>query len=403
MSQRHILLTLICGVLIVAISMGIRQAFGIFLRPITLDLNISREAVGFALALQNLLWGAVQPFVGYFADRYGSMRIMIMSGLLYSLGLLLTPFSQNAFTLDLTLGILVGLGLSGVTFAVVLGAVGRNADPAWRSLILGIVTAGGSLGMFIFVPIGQALLSQLEWENTFFLLALFALLMPLLAFGFINDKPQQTIVTTTTGVSLIKALQEAQFHRGFWLLNLGFFVCGFHVAFIAVHLPSYLTDRGLSPVTGAHALALIGFFNILGSYTFGWLGGRYRQKYILSWLYLIRAIIIALFLYLPLTYYSALTFSAAIGFLWLGTVPLTSGLVARIFGTQYFAMLFGIVFFSHQVGSFLGAWLGGYVFELTHSYDMIWLFSIVLAVISAIFHLPIMDKPLTRLQSLSNA
>ncbi|ALG68666.1 MFS transporter [Beggiatoa leptomitoformis] len=397
MSQRNIISILICGVLLVSISMGIRQTFGIFLRPITLDLNMSREMVGLALAMQNLLWGVVQPFVGYFADRYGSMRIMFVSGLLYSVGLLLTTLSYNALTLQLTLGMLVGLGLSGVTFAVVLGAVGRAVSAERRSLALGIVTAGGSFGMFIFVPAGQALLSTTGWISTFVVMALSALLMPLLALGFAQDKPART--QNSIEQSLKMALREAHTHSGFWLLNLGFFVCGFHVAFIAIHLPSYLTDKGLTPMTGATALALIGFFNILGSYAFGWLGGRYRQKYVLSWLYFIRAIVLSLFIYLPITHYSALIFAATMGFLWLGTVPLTSGLVARIFGTQYFAMLFGIVFFSHQVGSFLGAWLGGYVFEQTGSYDIIWLLSIALAVISTIVHLPILDRPLARLQA----
>lgn len=384
---------LVCGTLIITLSLGIRHAFGVFLRPVSIDLSLTREAFGFAVALQNLLWGIVQPFTGMFADRFGAAPVLVIGGLIYVAGLLLAATSSNASDLYVSVGLLVGLGLSGTSYAVVLGAVGRAVSPEKRSVALGIVTAGGSFGMFAIVPGSQLLLSQFGWILALLILAVTAALMPLLALGFVGNERREPVATTT--LSLSQALMQARQHSGYWLLNAGFFVCGFQTVFIATHLPAFLADQSISPLIAASALALIGFFNIIGTYLWGWYGGKYRKKYLLSALYLARAAVIALFVLLPISSASALLFGAAVGLLWLGTVPLTSGLVAQIFGLRYLATLVGIVFLSHQLGSFLGGWLGGYVFDITGSYDLVWLASIVLGVAAAILHWPIADAPVS--------
>ena len=384
------------GVSCLILAMGIRQSFGIFLTPIAIDLHVGRQAFGLAIALQNLLWGLAQPFSGAIADKFGAVRVMIAGGFIYALGVGLAAFATDAMALNVTLGTLVGLALAGTTYGTVLGAIGRVVPPEKRSLAFGLCTAAGSFGMFAVVPGAQALLDAFDWRDAFIVLAIAVSLLVPLAFGF--SESDRRIATSYGGQTIAAALDEARTHSGYWLLNAGFFVCGFHVAFVATHLPAYLADRGLSPSVSAWSLAMIGLFNIFGSYLFGALGGRYRQKWVLAAIYLARAVVIALFLLLPLSGASAIAFGAGIGFLWLGTVPLTSGLVARVFGVRYLSMLYGVVFASHQVGAFFGAWGGGWAYDVLGSYDLIWLASIALALFAAAIHIPIRDQPLPRLR-----
>jgi predicted MFS family arabinose efflux permease len=387
---------IITGVMCLILAMGIRQSFGIFLTPIAIDLQVGRQAFGLAIAVQNLLWGFAQPFSGAIADKFGALRVTIVGAVLYSAGLAFAAFASDPLTLNLTLGGLVGLALAGTTYGTVLGAVGRVVPTEKRSLAFGVCTAAGSFGMFAVVPGAQALLDIFEWRDAFIVLAIAMSLLVPLAFGF--READRRIAASYGGQTITAALGEARSHSGYWLLNAGFFVCGFHVTFVATHLPAYLADNGLSPSVSAWSLAMIGLFNIVGSYVFGALGGRYREKWVLAAIYLARAVVIGLFLLLPLSGSSAIAFGAGIGFLWLGTVPLTSGLVARVFGVQYLSMLYGVVFASHQLGAFLGAWGGGWAYDMLGSYDLIWFSSIALAVFAAAIHIPIRDQPLPRLR-----
>ncbi|MFQ5936594.1 MAG: MFS transporter [Acidiferrobacterales bacterium] len=389
---RRASVTLVCGTLIIAIVLGIRHAFGVFLRPVTIDLSLTRETFALAIAMQNLIWGLAQPFAGMVADKFGGGPVIGIGGLIFVAGLLFATVSTDSTGFYISVGLLVGLGLSATSYAVVLGAIGRAVAPERRSLALGIATAGGSFGMFVVVPGSQLLISGYGWIAALTILAITAALVPWLATVFARSEQRPEAMLSTQ--SLSGALLEARQHSGYWLLNAGFFVCGFQTVFIATHLPSFLADQAISPMVAAVSLALIGFFNMIGTYLWGLFGDRYRKKYLLSVLYLARAIVIALFIYVPVSSVSAVVFGAAVGLLWLGTVPLTSGLVAQIFGLRYLATLVGIVFLSHQVGSFLGGWLGGYVFDVTGSYDLVWLASIALGVAAAILHWPIADAPL---------
>lgn len=372
--------------------MGIRQSFGLFLQPVTSDLALSREAFGLAIALQNLLWGLFQPLAGAIADRYGPGRVLAAGGAFYVAGLALTAASRDPGTLQLTLGLLVGIGLSGTTWAVVLGAVGRLVPVQKRSLALGVVTGAGSLGMFALIPITQAFLAAYGWIWSLLCFAAATALVPFLA-GMLRASGDTRHGPPLKELSLGRAVSDASKHRGYWLLNAGFLVCGFHVTFIATHLPAYLVDQGLSGRNAAYALGLIGLTNIASGYFCGMLGGRYSRRLMLSGLYLARAVVMSAFLVVPVTTVSALIFAALMGMLWLGTVPLTSGLVGHIFGVRYLSTLFGIVFLSHQLGAFLGAWLGGYVFELTGSYDPVWIVSVLLGLLAAVLHWPINETP----------
>ncbi len=385
---------LVCAALVIFVSLGLRNSFGLFLSPISQDLGLPRETFAMAIALQNLTWGLSQPFFGMAADRYGAARVVVLGAVFYAGGLVVMAFAGGPLEMHLGIGLLIGLGLSGAGFAVVLGPVGRAYSPRKRSLALGIASAGGSVGQLSFAPVGQALINGFEWSGALLIFALAAALIVPFAAG-LAGRPTTTAHDTEQGFGA--ALIEAGRHRGYWLLNGGFFVCGFHVTFIATHLPSYIGDHGLATMLGATALAVIGFFNIIGTLLAGFLGGHYRKKYLLSGLYLARAVAIGGFMLAPVSELSVLSFAAAIGLLWLGTVPLTSGLVAEIFGTRYLATLFGIVFCSHQIGAFFGAWLGGYMFDLTGSYDQVWLMAITLGLLAAILHWPIADKPMPRL------
>jgi predicted MFS family arabinose efflux permease len=380
---------LFCGAAILALNMGVRQTFGLFLEPMTADLGIGRGTFALAIAVQNLLWGILTPFFGVFADRYGTARCLTFGGVTYVLGVLVMALGDSVLALHLGAGVLVGIAVSACGFPLVLSAVARAVPPERRSMALGIASAGGSVGQFLLLPLTQMTMSWLGWTGALVVLAALAgLLVPLSA--ALAGKPA---AAGAMEQSLGAAVAEARGHRGFQLLTAGFFVCGFHVAFIATHLPAYINTFGLDPLVGASALGIIGFFNIIGGLLAGYLGGRYRKKYLLSGIYLARSIAIAAFLIAPQTQLSVWLFAASFGLLWLSTVPLTSGLVGDVFGARYLATLFGIVMFSHQIGSFFGAWLGGLSYDMTGSYDAVWLMAIALGLLAAVLHWPIADRP----------
>ena len=393
-SWRTPLIVLICGGVLLSIGMGVRHGFGLFLQPMTMDMGWGRETFAFAMALQNLLWGMAQPVTGMIADRYGAGRVLVVGTLLYVAGLVFMAWSQTGLGLSLSAGVLIGLGLSGTTFSIIHGVVGRAFPAEKRSMALGIVSAAGSFGQFAMLPVEQALISSFGWLDALLILAAVAMIMAPLSAAMVEERTGHP--SGAVRQSAGDAMGEALRHRGFVLLTLGFFVCGFQVIFIGVHLPAFIVDRGLAPETGMMALALIGFFNIIGTYVAGLLGGRISKKYLLSALYFGRSAVIVIFLLLPITSTSVYLFAAAMGFLWLATVPLTNGLVAQIFGVQYLSMLSGFVFLSHQVGSFLGVWLGGFMFDRTGSYDLVWLIAIALGVVAAIVNLPIDEREIRR-------
>ena len=392
--SRAAVIAIACGAFIVLLSFGIRSSFGLFLQPMSLDLGWGREAFAFAMAIQNLLWGVSQPFVGAIADKWGTARTVVGGGLLYALGVYLMSTTASPPELYFSAGVLIGFALSGTSFGVILAAVGRSVAAERRSAVLGITTAVDSLGQFLLPPIGQAFLAAYGWQTALVLLAFGSIAMVFAAGGL-----RGRVETSGQGEQTIRqALAEARRHSGYLYLTAGFFVCGWHVAFIAVHLPAYLADGGLSTEIAAWCLALVGLFNVIGSYVAGVLGGRLSKKYCLSFLYTARSVLILAFIALPLSAASALAFSAIMGLLWLSTVPLTSGLVAQIFGPRYMATLFGIVFLSHQIGSFLGVWLGGYLYDVYGSYDVIWWLSIALGLIAALLHWPIDEREVPRLR-----
>ncbi|OLQ83127.1 MFS transporter [Photobacterium damselae subsp. piscicida] len=386
------------GIGILIISLGIRQSFGIFMMPISDTFHTGREFFSLAIALQNLLFGLFQPFVGMAADRFGARRIIIVGAIAYGAGLYLTTLAATPSVLYLTIGALIGLGLSATSYVIILGAVARVVPAEHTAKAFGLTTAAGSFGMFAVIPRAQALLRNFDWQTAMQIFAVICCVMIAFA-GFIksqkatSDAPSQVDDSQT----LSEALQEAFRNRNYWLIHAGFFVCGFQVMFIATHLPSYLGDKRLPGNTAAMALAYVGVFNIFGSYFWGLMGDRFDKRYVMSSLYLMRTVIIAAFVTFPVTVNTASIFGAAIGFCWLGTVPLTFGLVRQIFGARYLSTLYGLVFFTHQVDSFLGAWVGGRIFDYYHSYTPIWWTTVVMALIAALLHLPINDKPVTRL------
>lgn len=389
-------IVIFCAAAIVTLSMGVRQAFGLFLPDMSVGLGIGRSDFGLALALQNLLFGLLQPFTGALGDKYGAGRLVAAGALVYMLGLVGASFAAGALGLYLSFGLLIGMAMSACTFVTVLGAVGRVVPAERRSFAFGLVTAGGSLGQFLVVPAGQMMISELGWRMALIGLAGLISVMLVLSLG-VAGRPEPK-AEQGGDQTLGQALREAGGERSFWLLNAGFFVCGFHIAFIGTHFPAYLTDKGLSLSIGANALALVGLFNILGSWFFGVMGDRWSKKGLLAALYASRSVVMVAFLALPLTPLTALVFAAAMGFLWLGTVPLTSGLVGGIFGVRYLSTLYGVVFLSHQVGSFFGAWSAGAMFDRTGSYDSIWVASVALGLFAALVHLPIRERPVARLQ-----
>jgi MFS family permease len=384
---------LVCGGLILTLGFGIRHGFGLFLYPMTSDLHWNRETFSLAFAVQNLVWGLGQPFAGMIADKYGSGRVVAGAALLYVAGLLLMAHPGAPWQFVLSAGVLVGLGLTGVSFSVVNGVLGRAFPPEKRSMVFGIAGAAGSFGQFALLPLTQGLLTHLGWYGALVTLSCIGLLMVPLAAGLVEKRVTRAHARAQ---SAGEAMGEALSHRGYVLLTIGFFVCGFQLVFIGVHLPAYLADHGLPPHVAVTALALIGLFNIVGTYTTGWLGSRMPKRLILSFIYFSRAVVIALFVFLPLSATSVYLFAIALGLLWLSTVPPTNGIVAQVFGVRYLAMLSGFTFFSHQMGSFLGAWLGGKVYDSTGSYDVVWYLSIALGVLAGLINLPIDEHEIRR-------
>jgi predicted MFS family arabinose efflux permease len=385
---------LICGGLILTIALGVRHNFGLYLQPVTADLGIGREAFAFAIAIQNLMYGISQPITGMIADRYGTARVLVGGALAYSLGLYLMSMSSTGIELTLSAGLLIGAALGSSGFSIVFGVIGRSVPAEKRSVALGIAGAAGSFGQFSVIPYGQWLISSFGWQQALVVLALTVMLIVPLASALVEDKNVQPASLEHQTIS--QALREATQHRGYILLCLGFSVCGFQLLFIGVHFPAYLIDQRMTPETGMAGLALIGLFNMIGSYTWGWLGGRHTKKYLLSLLYFTRSLAITAFVLLPVTPITVYLFSATLGFLWLGTVPLTSGLIAQVFGVKYLSTLTGIAFLFHQIGSFAGAWIGGYVFDATGSYMIMWSLIIGAGIVAALINLPINDRPLDR-------
>lgn len=383
---------LLSGALILALSLGIRHGFGLFLAPMSAEFGWGRETFAFAIALQNLIWGIAQPFTGAIADRFGAMRTVVVGGILYATGLVLMGYSDSAFSLSMSAGLLIGVGLSGTSFSVILGAVGRAVPLERRSMAMGISAAAGSFGQFAMLPGTLGLIGWLGWSAALLALGLLvAFIVPLAV--LMKDKPLPTQGHEQT---LGEALREAAGHSGFWLLSLGFFVCGFQVVFIGVHLPAYLVDRHLPATIGTTVLALVGLFNVFGTYIAGWLGGRMSKPRLLTGLYLLRAVVIVAFIWAPLSVWTAYAFGIAMGLLWLSTVPLTNGTVATLFGVRNLSMLGGITFLFHQIGAFLGGWLGGYVYDHTGNYDLVWQVSILLSLLAGLLNWPVRERPVER-------
>jgi MFS family permease len=386
-----------CGCLIAMISFGPRSSLGFFLTPLSQTNHWGRDVFAFAVAIQNLLWGIGQPFAGAIADRFGTNRVLCVGAALYALGLAIMARSTTPEELSLSAGVLIGLGLSGCSFNIVLGAFGKLLPEKWRSLAFGAGTAAGSFGQFLYSPIAVALMDKFGWQQALLIFAGVTLLILPLSFALATPvAPAGQASAAKPTQSARQAFAEAFGHRSYVLLVLGFFTCGFQLAFITVHLPAYLIDRGLSVEIGGWTLAVIGMFNIIGSLSSGWLSTRMPKRYLLSSIYFIRAAAIVAFISLPASPTSTLVFGAVTGLMWLSTVPPTSALVAVMFGTRWLAMLFGFAFFSHQVGGFLGVLIGGLAFERTGSYDLVWWLSVLFGVLSAVINLPIVEKPVPR-------
>lgn len=378
---------LLCAGVVVSLSMGIRHGFGFFLPPMTMAFGWSREVFAVALGVQNLVWGMAQPFTGALADRFGAVKVLMIGAVLYAAGLALMTVSGTGVLFSGSAGLLLGLALSGTTYSIVFGVIGRTVPADQRSQAMGLASAAGSFGQFLMVPVEQQLIASLGWAQALLILAVMSLLIIPAARGL--REPPQAIAEG--GQRVFAAAREAFAYPSFRLLMAGYFVCGFQVVFIGVHLPAYLKDHGLPGSTAAIALALIGLFNVIGTYTAGQLGARFSKKRLLSGIYLARAMAIALFLWAPLSAPSVWVFASVMGFLWLSTVPLTNGVIATIFGVKHLGMLSGFVFFSHQIGSFLGVWLGGWLYDRTGSYDMVWYISIALGVGAALVNWPIRE------------
>ena len=385
---------IVAGCLIALITFGARTSFGLFTDPLSALRGWDRETFAIAIAIQNLLWGIGQPFAGAIADRYGAGRVLAAGGAVYALGIALMATATSGTTLALTGGVLVGLGLSGGSFTIVIAAFARLVDEERRSWAMGLATAMGSLGQFVFAPLGQSFISAYGAATALVLIGGCVALVPVLAAALSGGDGSAEAARQESSST---AMREALTHPSYLLLTSGFFVCGFHIAFVSTHLPPYLTEVGLSTAVAAWALALIGLFNVVGAYGAGILGGTYSRRLRLSGIYASRAAAFALFVVLPVSPATVLLFAAAIGLLWLSTVPLTSGLIAVMFGTRHLGLLFGVVFLSHQVGAFVGVWLGGAVYDATGAYDLMWWLSIALGMAAALVHLPISERPVPRL------
>jgi len=382
------------GCLISLMSFGPRSSLGFFLTPMSVANHWGRDVFALALALQNLLWGIGQPLAGIIADRFGTGRVLCMGVVMYAAGLALMSHATSAPVLDVSAGALIGFGLSGTSFMIVLAAFGKLLPPAWHSRAFGFGTAAGSFGQFLYSPVAVVLMDRFGWQQTLTIFAVCMLAVLPFSLALVTPAPQGS--REAAPQSLRQALGEAFAHRSYVLLMLGFFTCGFQLAFITVHLPAYLVDRGLSATVGGWTIATIGLFNIVGSVTAGWLGDRMPKRYLLSFIYFVRAAAILVFISLPVTPFSCIAFGAIMGLMWLSTVPPTNGIIAVMFGTRWLATLAGFAFFSHQVGGFLGVWLGGIVFDRTGSYDPVWWLAILFGVLSALINMPIVERPVSR-------
>jgi len=393
---------LVCGAAIVTLSMGIRHGFGLWLQPVTQSQGWTRETFAFAIAIQNLAWGLSGIFAGMLADRFGAFKVIVGGTILYALGLLGMAQATTPLMFTATAGVLIGMAQAGTTYAVIYGVIGRNVSADKRSWAMGIAAAAGSFGQFLMVPTEGFLISHFGWQEALMILGFAALIMIPLSWGlrepgFLGGAP------ALREQSILQALKEAFKYPSFQLLMAGYFVCGFQVVFIGVHMPSYLRDKGLSPQVASYALALIGLFNVFGTYAAGVLGQRMQKKNILAFIYMARAAVISVFLIAPLTPMSVYIFSAVMGLLWLSTVPPTNATVAQIFGVKHLSMLSGFVFFSHQIGSFMGVWLGGFLYDRTGSYDVVWYIAIALGVLAALVNLPIKEAAISRNDALQGA
>ncbi len=390
-------LVIAAGCLIAMLTFGPRAASGFFLLPMSRDYGWGRDVFGLAIAIQNLLWGLGSPFAGAIADRFGTVRVLCGGAVVYAAGLALMAFADTPGLLHLSAGALVGFGLSACSFNLVLAAFGKLLPERWRSIGFGAGTAAGSFGQFLFPPLAAGLISSVGWQETLLVFAAIILLVMPISFALSNrGVTQGQSATDMPGQSIRGALSEALRHPSYIMLVLGFFTCGFQLAFVTVHMPAYLVDNGITPTIGATTLALIGLFNMAGSLTAGVLSTRFSRKWLLALIYFARGVVIAVFILLPVSPLTCMLFGAAIGLLWLSTVPPTSGLVMLMFGTRYMAMLYGFAFFSHQVGGFLGVWLGGALYEATGSYNMVWWLSVALSFASAAINLPIKERPVRR-------
>ena len=386
---------LVCGAAIVTLSMGVRHGFGLWLQPITQAQGWTRETFSFALAVQNLAWGVFGIFAGMAADRFGAFRVIIVGAVLYALGLAGMALSPTGLLFTLTAGVLIGAAQAGTTYAVIYGVIGRNISADNRSWAMGVAAAAGSFGQFLMVPTEGFLISSLGWQQALLVLSAAVLLIMPLAFG-LRENTFKGGVSAPREQTIAQALGEAFKYPSFRLLMAGYFVCGFQVVFIGVHMPSYLKDKGLSPEVAGYALALIGLFNVFGTYAAGALGQKMAKKNILATIYFSRAVVIAIFIAAPLSPTSVYIFASVMGLLWLSTVPPTNAAVAHIFGIQHLSMLSGFIFFSHQIGSFMGVWLGGFLYDRTGSYDIVWYIAIGLGIFAGLVNLPVREAPITR-------
>ena len=393
--SKPLIYMLISSAIILALSLGVRHAFGLYLVPMSHEFGWGHNVFSLAIALQNLIWGAVQPITGAFADKYGSKIVVTVGGILYAIGLLLMSVSSTGFMLNVSVGLILGLALSATSFPVLLSAVGRAAPPEKRSLAMGIASAAGSFGQFIMLPSTLLLLQNIGWSAALIVSAiLIAFIVPLawMLKAPMYVAPNSQTTSSAPALSFKQILNIAKAHKPFWFLSLGFMVCGFQVVFIGIHLPGYLIDHGFDATTGTVFLALVGLFNIFGTYGAGWLGGKFSKPKLLMGLYALRGVAMIAFLALPLSTWTVYGFGIIMGLLWLSTVPLTNGIVANMFGIRYLSMLSGIVFFTHQVGSFFGGWLGGVNHDITGNYQAVWMISIALSVLGVLVHFFVDEK-----------
>lgn len=385
---------LICGALIVTLSMGIRHGFGLWLSPVSAAHEWDRQVFSFALALQNLSWGFFGIFAGMIADRFGAYKVLIAGAIAYCLGLLGMAFTQTPLGFSLTTGVLLGLAQAGTTYSIVYGVLGRNISMERRSWAMGVTAAAGSFGQFFMLPVENFLIDWLNWQNALVFLAMASLIIIILARGL--REPEVAQRAQSHDQSIFQAIKEAFGYRSFCLLVAGYFTCGFQVVFIGVHLPGYIKDYGMQADVASTALALIGLFNVVGTYVIGVLGQTYQKRFLLMGIYAVRAVVIALFIFSPISVWSVYLFSIVMGMLWLSTVPPTNSIVVQIFGVRHFSMLSGFVFFSHQIGAFLGVWLGGVLYDRYGNYDMIWYVAIGLSIITTLIHIPMRETPIER-------